>query len=217
LGRDSGLSYDALDGLTGVSGFGSTSFTYDALGNRATKGTGSPQVTYSYSSTTLRLTSASSSIGVPETGTFTYDDTGNMTGDGTGTYTYSSRNQMLSATLSGTPTRYQYDGSGLRALKSGPNGQSYYIHGPPDQAGLPDDAREGSSPQLFVIGHGDRRGCVRGALLHHDVTATSPNLGKALRLENVADLCARQNAEPTQPAPRRGSRRPRRGAAARPP
>ena len=39
---------------------------------------------------------------------------------------------MLAATLTstGAKTRYQYDGDGLRALKSGPSGPSYYIQGP---------------------------------------------------------------------------------------
>jgi hypothetical protein len=84
-----------------VSGYGANSFTYDALGNRLTKGTA---ITYSYSSSTLRLTSATGSgVSPTELGTFTYDNVGNMTGDGTGTYTYSSRNQMLSATVSTNP------------------------------------------------------------------------------------------------------------------
>jgi YD repeat-containing protein len=125
------FSYDTLDRLTAVTGFGATSFTYDALGNRATKGGGSLQVTYSYSSTTLRLSTASSSLGVPETGTFTYDAVGNMTGDGSGTYSYSARGTTVaSSTINNATTRYQYDAGGLRALKSSPSGQSYYIHGP---------------------------------------------------------------------------------------
>jgi hypothetical protein len=89
-------------------------------------------VSYSYSGTTNRLTSATTTLGPPEAGTFAYDDVGNMTGDGTYTFGYSSRNMMLAATLTstGAKTRYQYDGDGLRALKSGPSGPSYYIHGP---------------------------------------------------------------------------------------
>mgnify|MGYP001500437672 CR=1 FL=1 len=58
---------------------------------------------YAYSSTTNRLTSAATTLGTPEAGTFTYDAVGNMTGDGTPTYTYDTRNQMASATV-GTAT-----------------------------------------------------------------------------------------------------------------
>ena len=43
-------------------------------------------MTYTYSGTTHRLTSATSPLGIPETGTFTYDNVGIMLGDGTGTY-----------------------------------------------------------------------------------------------------------------------------------
>jgi RHS repeat-associated protein len=131
-GYDSSYSYDALDRLTGVSGYGYSSYEYDDLGNRTSKSLSAGSVTYSYNSTTKRLTSASTSMGAPESGTFTYDDVGNMTGDGTETYAYSSRNMMTTSTLTSTSasTRYQYDAEGVRALKSGPSGPSYYIHGP---------------------------------------------------------------------------------------
>jgi len=50
--RDSTFGYDALDRLESVTGFGATSYTYDALGNRETK----PGVTYVYDRPTQRLT-----------------------------------------------------------------------------------------------------------------------------------------------------------------
>ena len=105
-GYSSYFTYDALDRLRIVGWDGATEFTYDAQGNRVTKGTGSSQVTYSYSPTTNRLTMASSTLGVPETGTFTYDDAGNMSTDGSGTYTYGFRNQMASATINSATTSY---------------------------------------------------------------------------------------------------------------
>jgi RHS repeat-associated protein len=121
--------YDELDRLTDVLGFGTTTFTYDALGNRLTKGGGASLVTYAYSGTTHRLLSATSPVGYPETGTFTYDAVGNMTGDGTGTYTYTARNQMASATVAGLTTTYTYDADGLRVQKSSAAGQDYFVHG----------------------------------------------------------------------------------------
>jgi hypothetical protein len=97
---------------------------HNALGNRTAKNAGlSGAVSYSYDAGTKRLSSASSLLGYPEAATFSFDNAGNMTGDGVFTFGYSSRNMMLAATLTstGAKTRYQYDGDGLRALKSGPS------------------------------------------------------------------------------------------------
>jgi RHS repeat-associated protein len=128
-GYDSGFTYDALDRLTEVTGYGNGTFAYDAQGNRTSKSVGlAGSVTYSYSSTTNRLTSASSSIGAPETGTFSYDATGSMTADGTGTYAYTSRNQMASSTISSATTNYTYNADGLRTIKASPTKTTYYVH-----------------------------------------------------------------------------------------
>ena len=128
----SAFVYDSLDRLTSVGGYGAISYTYDALGNRLTKGSGPLGVTYNYHATTNRLTSATSSIG-PEAGQFTYDDVGNLTGDGSGIYTYDARNQMTTATLANATTTYTYDADGLRTAKASPAGQQYYVHGPGGQ------------------------------------------------------------------------------------
>ena len=137
-----GFTYDVLDRLWTVSGPFATAFTYDAQGNRKTKGAGPTLVNYAYNESTNRLTSATSPLGLPETGTFHYDNVGNMTCDrwtGTtcdpagGSFTYNSRNQMLSATLNSNSTSYSYDGDGLRAMKRSASGTQYLIHGPGSQ------------------------------------------------------------------------------------
>ena len=126
-GKSSTFGYDALDRLITVTGFGANTFTYDAVGNRLTKG--SPAVTYQYNNATGRLGSATSPFGVPEAATFTYDSAGNMTGDGAGNYTYSPSNQMLSATVSGTSSSYTYDADGLRIKKTTGSTTTYSIRG----------------------------------------------------------------------------------------
>ncbi len=128
-GFSAGYTYNPLDRLTGVTGFGATSFTYDAQGNRLTKGTGSSLVTYMYAAATNRLTSATSPLGVPETGTFTYDFVGNLAthtaGADTFTYTYTARNQMATARLNeGPTTSYTYDADGLRTVDRPPPASS---------------------------------------------------------------------------------------------
>ena len=131
----SDFAYDAIDRLTDVFGVGGTSYTYDAQGNRKTKGSGAGQVTYNYDAATNRLLSSASTNSV-ETGTFTYSPTGNLLTDtnvpsgSIFTYTYTSRNQMATAQLGTGPiTRYTYDADGLRTVKSSAAGEQYYVYG----------------------------------------------------------------------------------------
>ncbi len=147
-GYDSSYEYDTLDRLKRVFDRGATAFTYDAQGNRLTKGSGSAEVTYNYSSSTNRMTSATSPLGDPEIGTFTYNNVGSLTGDGRGgTYTYSTRNMMATATVAGTTTSYEYDADGMRAIKSSPAGVAYYVHGLGSQLLAEYDASTGT-PRL---------------------------------------------------------------------
>ncbi|HEX5069642.1 MAG TPA: hypothetical protein VFV78_05440, partial [Vicinamibacterales bacterium] len=125
-GFDSGFEYDHLDRLIEATGYGAGTFDYDAQGNRTAKSVQSGSVTYTYSSTTNRLTSAS---GSPETSSFSYDAAGNLTAEASATYTYTSRNQMASATVSSAATNYTYDADGLRAIKATTSQTTYYVHG----------------------------------------------------------------------------------------
>jgi YD repeat-containing protein len=119
----SAYSYDLLDRIVGVTGYGATSFSYDATGNRLTSGT----VSYAYD-THSRLDHVSGGL----TGTFAYDAAGNQTIDASGiVYTYSPFNMVTSATLGSDVTTYAYGGDGMRVRKVGADGvPHYFIHGP---------------------------------------------------------------------------------------
>lgn len=54
-----------------------------------------------------------------------------------------------------------------------------------------------------MIRHRHRRRGVVGALLHHDVAAALSNGCESLGLQNLAHVSARQDAQLTQPRPRR--------------
>ena len=114
--RDFG--YDDLNRLTtansGISLWGSGSYTYDAMGNMLSSSLGTSRTTSStYLGTTPKLTS------VVENGVtrpVTYDPAGNETAAGTVAYGYSSRNQLLAA-----DTRsYMYDGRGVATIGAAP-------------------------------------------------------------------------------------------------
>lgn len=117
--RDSAFQYDALDRLEGVTGFGATTYTDDALGNRRTR----PGVTYVYDEATQRLTHDG-------TGLHGHDDNGNTTSVGSALYTYSPFNMMASATAGGATTPYGHDADQQRRRRSGPGGTEYFVPGP---------------------------------------------------------------------------------------
>jgi YD repeat-containing protein len=122
-GFSSQFTYDLLDRLSTVAGFGATSYTYTPGGDRLTEGT----INFGYDANTRRLMSLSGGA----TGTFGYDLVGNMTTDPSGiTYTYTAHNQQKSSQLGGLTTQYRYGGGGMRAVRTEPNGtQHLYLYG----------------------------------------------------------------------------------------
>lgn len=121
-GQSSQFSYDLLDRLTTVTGFGATSFTYTGTGDRLTAGT----VNFHYNA---KQQLASLSGGA--SGSFTYDDIGSLTSDPSGAaYTYTTHAMLKTSTLNSQTTSYQYGGSGQRAIKTGPNGVPHlFVYG----------------------------------------------------------------------------------------
>ena len=85
----------------------------------------------------------------------------------------------------------------------------------PRDAGLPDDGPECTNTQFRVIGHGDGRRAIRPTPLHDDVAATTARLREAVPGQDLADLAAGEDTQPTQRSPRPASRRPRRPAGGR--
>ena len=143
-GFSSGFTYDPLDRLRFVTGFGAREYRYDELGNRTKKIVGGSEITYAYTLGNQRLTGIT---GSPETATLTYNAVGNLENDGVGSYLYSPFNLMASSTVNSVTTSYGYDGDNQRKRKQGPDGVRYYIHGPGGQL-LAEYRETPSGPEL---------------------------------------------------------------------
>lgn len=121
---DQGFGYDLADRLTSFTlGGQTTTYAYDANGNRSQQ-TG-PAGTYTYSGTSNRLNSAS----VPAPRSYGYDAAGNRTTDGIFTYGYSDRGRLAQINGAGLALNFLYNGIGQRVAKlGGANGAAYYIY-----------------------------------------------------------------------------------------
>jgi RHS repeat-associated protein len=88
-----------------------TSYTFDAFGNRLTKTTGANTTNYAYNDGD-RLTSVTppgqSAVNN------TWDNNGNMTARGSDSFAWDFEDRMTSATIGGTTTSFGYRGDGLR-------------------------------------------------------------------------------------------------------
>jgi YD repeat-containing protein len=77
-----------------------------------------------------RLASVSGHAQNGESGSYTYDPSGNLTVDGRGAmYTYTAFDMLDTATVAGVPTTYRYDGDNLRKLRVGSTGTTFFIQG----------------------------------------------------------------------------------------
>lgn len=132
--------YDALDRLMSLTGPAVTSqnFTYDPVGNRATKTVGANTDTYNYFAASNRLNTITGTN--PRTYThdlngsisdsvnsFGYDTRGRLTqatsAIGTSTYRVNSLGQRIRKTNSQGDTVYHYDAQGRLIAESSPSGQ----------------------------------------------------------------------------------------------
>jgi len=119
---DQTFSYDTADRLTGFTQGGvTTTYTYDANGNRSQQ-TG-PSVTYTYDTTSNRLSSATFST--PRT--YQYDAAGNGIADGLYTYTYSDRGRLAQIGGAAQLSMF-YNALGQRVLKAGAAQQIFYVY-----------------------------------------------------------------------------------------
>jgi len=110
--------YDDVDRLTSAAlpggiGYG---YSYDLVGNRATRASGANTDTYAYSSTSNRISSMTPLSGPVRN--FTFDLNGSTTADGNNTYGYDTRGRMASATSSIGVTTYQVNALGQRIRKT---------------------------------------------------------------------------------------------------
>ena len=134
-GLDQTFAYDNLNRLTAATqGASSTSYSYDATGNRTQKSVGGTAYTNTISPSSNRMTQVGSPAG---SAAFSHDPAGNVAADGSATFSYSDRGRMASATTSAGTVNYLYDGRNQRARKSGPGslvntGEGYFVY---DEAG----------------------------------------------------------------------------------
>jgi YD repeat-containing protein len=113
--------YDELDRLiSAVLRATPYAYTYDAVGNRLTKGGD----VYSYSSTSNRVASITPSSGPVRS--FLFDPNGSTTADGQNTYAYDVRGRMVQATSSLGATSYQVNALGQRIRKTNTLGDTVF-------------------------------------------------------------------------------------------
>jgi len=117
--------YDELDRLTSASlpttPYG---YTYDAVGNRGTRTTGSSTDTYAYVNGSNRLSSITPTSGPVRS--FVFDSNGSTTADGVNTYTYDTRGRMVQSVSSIGGTTYQINALGQRVRKSSSLGDTVF-------------------------------------------------------------------------------------------
>jgi YD repeat-containing protein len=113
--------YDNLDRLTSaVLPATPYAYTYDAVGNRVTKGGD----LYSYSPTSNRIASITPSSGPVKS--FVFDANGSTTADGQNTYSYDVRGRMVQATSGLGATDYQVNALGQRIRKTNSLGDTVF-------------------------------------------------------------------------------------------
>jgi YD repeat-containing protein len=119
-------TYDPLYRLTSANYSGLYTYTfgyaYDPVGSRTTQTrtiTNTQVITYVYDNAN-RMTQAG---GV----TYTWDNNGNLLNDGSAWYRYDLANRLISTTLGGTTSLFNYNGDGVR-LKQTVTGTVNYLH-----------------------------------------------------------------------------------------
>ena len=125
------FGYDSANRLTGASESGAWTQTYsfDPYGNRAVTASSFPEMlvaatsTSQYNSFTNRLAQASDGSALPSDA---YDLAGDLTHHPmAGQFSYDAENRMVSATVGGTTTNYEYDGEGRRVVA----GATVFVYG----------------------------------------------------------------------------------------
>ncbi len=200
--RSSTYTYDALDRLETVSGFGAVAFEYDNAGNRTSKTAGGAAIGYTIEPDTQRLTAIAGGV---EAGAYTYDAVGNLTSGpyGDQVFTHNTFDMMRSAQLgAGAPKNvYGYDGDNLRAIKSSDDGVFYYVHGPGSQVLAEYDASSGE-PELvreyMYLGGKLLASVGRGAVAEPSlgVRITNPASGESFPNDEPVTLSAEITSAP---------------------
>jgi RHS repeat-associated protein len=115
------FGYTTREHLSSATGpYGSLGFTYDGVGNRVTSVVGTATDTYTYPSTSNRLSGINLATG--GTRAYTYDGAGNVLTDSRGAgyaYTYDAAGRMASMSINGVlQGTYKYDFAGRQAIRT---------------------------------------------------------------------------------------------------
>jgi RHS repeat-associated protein len=107
-------AYDELYRLTSVTypGPSTTTYAFDAFGNRTSMTVGTDETTYTYDDAD-RLTSVDPP-GSPPAVSYTWDDNGSLTARGGDSFAWDYEERMTSATVNSVTTTFAYRGDGLR-------------------------------------------------------------------------------------------------------
>jgi RHS repeat-associated protein len=118
------FTYDALNRLVGATGrYGVTSYTYDKVGNRLTRGINSDTEVYSYVPGTNKL----ESIAGPNPIAFSYDANGNTVSMGSKTLNYNDNNRLIRVQEGADIlAEYTYNGLGQRVIKAAYGVTTFY-------------------------------------------------------------------------------------------
>jgi RHS repeat-associated protein len=151
--RSQMLGYDDFNRLNSASGaYGSLSFTYDGVGNRATSVAGGTTETYSYGTSSNRLTGAT--IGGSAVRTESYANSGQISQDvrGSDTYGFSYNNddRLSTASLnSSTVGTYIFNGLEQRVAKTASSVTTQYVF---DNAGhlMSEDNSSGNPIREYI-------------------------------------------------------------------
>lgn len=123
------LQYDGLDRLvsaSGGSGIGSSSISYDGLGNITYYQSKNSALDYTYDTSLNRLSSVSGTGSASKDySSFQYDGRGNVTNNSHRSFTFNNANQMVASGANS----YVYDGNGKRVKTNDSQGTSYSLFG----------------------------------------------------------------------------------------
>lgn len=109
--------YDNLDRLTNEPAIG-RSYAYDLSGNRSSLGIGAASYAYTYKTTTPLSNRLLGAQGPLPAKSYSYNETGAITGDGQKTYAYNLRGRLATLTTAAGISTYEHNGLGQRTAKT---------------------------------------------------------------------------------------------------
>lgn len=122
--HDRTLTYDDINRLSTAAGlWGNETLTYDALGNIEVRDRNGIYQEYYYNNMLL-----TNRVFPTYFLNVTHDDRGNVTSDGINYFDYSGNGRLTTAYVGTATINYQYDGAGMRTLRSDASSTTHYLY-----------------------------------------------------------------------------------------